>query len=479
MEFDAVVVGSGPNGLAAGIEMARAGCSVCVFEAQDRLGGGTRSAELTLPGFIHDVCSAIHPMAIASPFFQTLPLAEHGLEWIQPPAAVAHPFDDGTAAVLEASIERTGATLGPDARAYAKVFGPLVRNTPKLIPELLAPPAHIPRHPWALMRFGIQAIQSAQHFIDRHFKAKYARGLFAGLAGHAIMPLHLRPTAAFGLVLGMLGHSGGWPIAKGGSQKLADALAAHLTSLGGRFVTGTHVTSLGQLPSARAILLDVTPLQLLRLAGDQFPASYRWELQKYQYGPGVFKIDWALNSPIPWKAKECRRAGTLHLGGSAEEIAEGEATVGTGRCPERPFVLLAQQSLFDPSRAPQGQHTAWAYCHVPRGSKIDMTGRIESEVERFAPGFRDCILSRHTMTPNDFENYNPNYIGGDISGGIQNILQIIARPSLRISPYSTPVDNLFICSASTPPGAGVHGMGGYYAARAALQRLRYNRQTRR
>ena len=478
MEFDAVVVGSGPNGLAAGIEMARAGCSVCVFEARDTVGGGARSAELTLPGFTHDVCSAIHPLALASPFFNTLPLAKHGLEWIQPPAALAHPFDDGTAAVLELTIERTCATLGPDAHAYAKVFAPLVRNSVKLIPEILAPPAHLPRHPWALMRFGMKAVQSAQKFIDRHFKASHARGLFAGIAAHSNMPLDHRPTAAAGLLLGMLGHSGGWPMPKGGSQKLSDALAAHLTSLGGRIVTGTPITRLGQLPSARAILLDVTPQQVLQLSGEQFPPSYRWELHKYQYGPGVFKMDWALNSPIPWKVNACRRAGTLHLGGSAEEIAAGEEAVAKGRCPERPYVLLAQQSLFDASRAPQGKHTAWAYCHVPRGSKVDMTERIESQIERFAPGFRDCVISRHTMTPLDFENYNPNYIGGDITGGIQNILQTVARPSLRISPYSTPVDNLFICSSSTPPVAGVHGMCGYYAARAALQRLGYNRHTR-
>jgi phytoene dehydrogenase-like protein len=479
MEFDAVVVGSGPNGLAAAIEMARAGWSVCVIEARDAIGGGARSAALTLPGFIHDVCSAIHPLAVASPFFKGLPLAKHGLEWIHPPAALAHPFDDGTAAILEQSLERTCATLGPDARAYTKVFAPLIRNADKLIPEILAPPVHVPRHPLVMMRFGLKAIQSAQRFIERHFKGNRARSLFAGIAAHANMQLDLPPTAAFGLLLGMLGHVGGWPLPKGGSQKLSDALASCLTSLGGRIVTGTHITSLRELPSARAILLDITPQQLLRLAGDQFPPSYRWELRKFQYGPGVFKVDWALNSPIPWRAKECCRAGTLHVGGSVEEIALGEQTVARNRCPDNPFVLLAQQSLFDSSRAPQGKHTAWAYCHVPRGSTIDMTERIESQVERFAPGFRDCIMSRHTMTPADFETYNPNYIGGDISGGIQSLLQIVARPSLRISPYSTPVNNLFICSSSTPPGGGVHGMCGYHAARAVLKRFRYNQRARR
>ncbi len=443
------------------------------------MGGGARSAELTLPGFVHDVCSAIHPLGIVSPFFKSLPLEKYGLEWIQPPAALAHPFDDGTAAVLEHSIERTSATLPPDERAYVDVFAPLVRNAGKLVREILAPPAHVPHHPWALARFGIKAIQSAETFNRRHFKGDRARSLFAGIAGHASIPLHLRPTAAFGLLLGMLGHSNGWPIVRGGSQKLSDALASHLHSLGGRTVTGTPINSLDELPSARAILLDITPRQLLKLAGDRFPPSYRWELQKYQYGPGVFKMDWALNSPIPWKAKQCGRAATVHIAGSADEIIAAEVAVDNGRCPERPFVLLAQQSLFDPSRAPQGHHTAWGYCHVPRGSKIDMSERIESQIERFAPGFRDCVVSRHIMTPADFEQYNSNYIGGDITGGIQTILQIVARPSLRLRPYSTPADDLFICSSSTPPGGAVHGMCGFYAARTALRRLGYNQHTRR
>jgi len=477
MDFDAVVVGSGPNGLAAAIELAREGCSVCVVEARDTIGGGARSAELTQPGFIHDVCSAIHPLALASPFFRTLPLAKHGLEWIVPPAALAHPLDDGTAAILEQSIERTCATLGPDARAYTSVFTPLVRNADNLIPEILAPPLHLPRHPLPFMRFGLKAIQSAERFAGRHFKGNHARGLFAGNAAHAIMPLDLRPTAGVGLMFGILGHAVGWPMAKGGSQKISDALASYLVSLGGRTLTGTPVTSLRDLPSSRVVLLDITPKQILRLAGDQLPPSYRWELQKYQYAPGVFKVDWALNSPIPWTAKESLRAGTVHLGATMEEIAESEKTVARGRCPEKPFVLLAQQSLFDASRAPDSRHTAWAYCHVPNGSKIDMTERIESQVERFAPGFRDCILARHTMTPAQFETYNANYIGGDISGGLQNLLQIVARPSLRINPYTTPLKNLFICSSSTPPGGGVHGMCGYFAARAALKTILYNRRS--
>ena len=471
MKFDAIVVGSGPNGLAAAIEMARARWSVCVLEARDTTGGGARSATLTLPGFTHDVCSAIHPLAVASPFFNNLPLAKHGLQWIYPPVAIAHPFDDGTAAMLEASIERTGSTLGIDEHAWAKVFAPLVRNAGKLIPEILGPLAHLPRHPLAMMRFGMKAIQSAEGFIKRHFKGSRAGALFAGIAAHASMPLDRQPTAAAGLLLGMLGHVSGWPLPKGGSQKISDALTSYFTSLGGRVVTGMHVDSLRDL-DARVILLDITPQQVLTLAGDQFPPSYRWELHKYQYGPGVFKMDWALNSPIPWKAKACRRAGTVHIGGSVEEIALGEQTVEKQRCPEKPFVLLAQQSLFDPSRAPQDKHTAWAYCHVPRGSTIDMTERIESQIERFAPGFRDCILGRHMMTPAQFETYNPNYIGGDITGGLQSLYQTIARPALRVNPYSTPLKNLFICSSSTPPTGGVHGMCGYHAARAALKMFR-------
>jgi len=476
MEFEAVVAGAGPNGLAAAIEIARAGHSVCVLETRETIGGGARSAELTLPGFVHDVCSAIHPLAIASPFFKSLPLSQHGLQWVHPPAALAHPFDEGPPAMLYPSLESTCASLGSDGHAYAKRFSPLVLNAEKLIPEILAPPVHLPRHPLLLMRFGIHALQSAQRFARRHFKGGRATALFAGLAGHSNMPLDARPTAAFGLLLGILGHAGGWPIAAGGSQKISDALGSYLSSLGGRIITGSTVKSLRELPSAQAVILDLTPRQILALAGDQLPPSYRWELHKYRYGPGVFKVDWALSSPIPWKAQECLQAGTLHIGGSAPEIISGEQIVAKGRCPERPFVLLAQQSLFDGTRAPDGKHTAWAYCHVPSGSKIDMTERIESQIERFAPGFRDCIMARHSMAPADFEKYNPNYIGGNITGGIQNLLQIMARPALRVSPYTTPVKGLFICSSSTPPGGGVHGMCGFHAARAVLANVLYNRR---
>jgi phytoene dehydrogenase-like protein len=479
MDLDAVIIGSGPNGLAAAIEIARTGHSVSLLESRETIGGGSRTAELTLPGFLHDVCAAVHPLGIASPFFKTLPLNKHGLEWIHSPASLAHPFDDGSAAVLYRSIPDTCSTLGEDARAYEKLFSPLAANVQKLLPEILRPPVHLPRHPLLLMRFGIRALQSAKGLAERHFRGSRARGLFAGLAGHANMPLDRSPTAAFGLLLGMLGHVDGWPIVKGGSQKLADALASYFVSLGGRIVTGTHVKSLHGLPPARAVIFDLTPRQILDLTFDRLPPGYRWELRKYRYGAGVFKVDWALSSPIPWKVQECALAATVHVGGSAEEIAQGETMVAKGLSPERPFVLLAQPSLFDRTRAPVGKHTAWAYCHVPNNSKTDMTDRIEAQVERFAPGFRDCILDRHTMKPAEFEAYNPNYIGGDISGGLQNILQVIARPSFRVTPYAIPVkEGWFICSSSTPPGGGVHGMCGYHSARAVLSTILYNRPDR-
>jgi phytoene dehydrogenase-like protein len=470
MQFDAVVVGAGPNGLAAAIEIARAGRSVCVVEARDTVGGGARTAELTLPGFLHDVCSAVHPLGAASPFFKTLPLGEHGLEWIHSPACVAHPFDTGHTAVLYPSIPDTCRTLSVDGTAYEKQFSYFAQHAAALLPEVLAPPIHRPRHPFLLLRFGLRAVLPAKRFINR-FKGRQARALFTGIAGHSSMPLHASPTAAFGILLGMLGHAGGWPIVKGGSQRLADALASYFTSLGGEIITGRPARSLNDLPSARTMVFDLTPKQILRLAFDRLPPSYRWELQKFRYGPGVFKVDWALSSPIPWQSHECMQAATLHLGGTAEEIIEGEHIVSVGRAPERPFVLLSQPSLFDPTRAPEGKHTAWAYCHVPNNSTVDMTQRIESQVERFAPGFRDCILERHTMTAQELEAYNPNYIGGDITGGLQSLLQIIARPSLRIVPYSTPDKSIFICSSSTPPGGGVHGMCGFHAARAVLSAI--------
>jgi phytoene dehydrogenase-like protein len=468
-DYDAAVVGSGPNGLAAAITLAQAGWSVLVLEARDTIGGGTRSAELTLPGYIHDVCSAVHPLGAGSPFFRTLPLAEHGLEWIHPPVPLAHPFDDGTAAVLERSVEATGKTLGPDAAAYQKLMAPLVTDWDKLAADLLGPLRIPPRHPLALARFGWHAIPSARRLAERLFEDERARALFGGMAAHSMIPLDQPPTAAFGLVIGILGHAVGWPLPRGGSQRIADALACYLRSLGGEVVTGVRVQSLDELPPARAVLCDVTPRQLLRIAGQRLPAGYRRRLAGYRYGPGVFKVDWALDGPIPWQAVECRRAGTVHLGGTLEEMAAAERVVWRGAHPEKPYVLVVQPSLFDATRAPEGKHTAWAYCHVPNASTFDMTERIEAQIERFAPGFRDCILARSVKSAVEMEQYNPNYIGGDINGGVQDLRQLFTRPVFRLVPYSTPLKGLYICSSSTPPGGGVHGMCGYFAARAALR----------
>jgi phytoene dehydrogenase-like protein len=428
-----------------------------------------RSAELTLPGFNHDICSAIHPLGVGSPFFRTLPLKEHGLEWIYPAAPLAHPLDNGSAVILEQSIEATVKTLGRDASAYRKLMAPLVADWDKIMSEILGPLPFPPRHPLALARFGLQAIRSAYGLAKSLFKEEPARALFAGLAGHAIMPLEQPPTAAFGLILGILGHALGWPIPRGGSQQIANTLTAYFQSLGGEVITNAPVTSLAELPPARVTLLDVTPRQFLRLAGDRLPAGYRRQLENYRYGPGVFKVDWALDGPIPWQAAECARAGTLHLGGTLAEITAAEREVWAGKHPDRPYVLVAQQSLFDPTRAPAGKHTAWAYCHVPNGSTIDMTERIEAQIERFAPSFRERILARHVFSPASLEMYNANYIGGDINGGVADFRQLFTRPTIRLAPYSTPVKGLYLCSASTPPGGGVHGMCGYHAARAALR----------
>ena len=423
----------------------------------------------TLPGFVHDICSAIHPLAVGSPFLSTLPLSEHGLEWIHPLAPLAHPFDDGTAALLERSVEATCETIGDDASAYRKLMAPLVADWDKLAVELLGP-LRPPRHPLALARFGLRAIRSARGLAEAVFRGERARALFAGTAAHSILPLERSLTAGVSLVLGISGHAVGWPMPRGGSQRISDALASYLRSLGGEIVTLTPVESVDELKPSRVILLDLTPRQLLRIADHRLPTRYRRKLQRYRYGPGVFKVDWALEGPIPWKATECARAGTVHLGGTIEEIAAAEGAVWKGQHPERPFVLLAQQSLFDPTRAPEGKHTAWAYCHVPNGSTFDMTDRIERQIERFAPGFRDLILGRSTMSPEGLEEYNANYVGGDIIGGVQDLRQHFARPTLSLSPYVTPARGLYICSSSTPPGGGVHGMCGYFAARAALRR---------
>jgi phytoene dehydrogenase-like protein len=468
--YDAVIVGAGPNGLAAAITLARAGHSVVVYEAEDTIGGGTRSAALTLPGFVHDICSAVHPLGVASPFYRALPLADYGLKWVQPPAPLAHPLDDGTAAVLERSVEATGATLGRDASAYRRLMAPFVAHWEQLLPDLLGPFPLPPRHPILFTRFGLRAAWPARAFARLTFKGERGRALFAGMAAHSVLPLEQIVSAAFGLVLGAAGHTVGWPVARGGSQVIADAMAAHLRSLGGEIVTGVRVESLEALPPARAILFDISPDQLKRIAGERLPSGYRRALDSYRYGPAAFKLDWALDGPIPWKAAACTRAGTVHIGGTLDEIAAGEAAVWRGEHPEKPFVILAQASLFDPTRAPEGKHTVWAYCHVPNGSTFDMTERIEAQIERFAPGFRERILARSVTTPAMFEAHNANYVGGHIVGGVQDWRQQYIRPTL-LNPYATPAKGLYLCSASTPPGGGVHGMCGYYGALAALREL--------
>jgi len=465
-DYDALVVGSGPNGLAAAILMQQQGLSVLLLEGKETIGGGLRSAELTLPGFVHDVCSAIHPLAMASPYFKTLPLAAHGLEYLYPGLAAAHPFDNGTAAVLDHSIQKTAALLGADEQTYLRIMQQVVNDWPLIAADVLGP-LHLPKHPAAMTRFGLIALTSAKNFAEK-FKTAEAKGLFAGMAAHAMQPLSNLDTSAIALVLMAVGHLQGWSIPKGGSVSIANALASYFVSIGGTIQTGEYVKSLAQLPSAHVVLFDVSPQQLLQIAGHKFSSIYKWQLERYRYGMGVFKVDWALDGPIPFIAERCRRAGTVHLGNTIEEISASELATSKGHHPEKPFVLLAQQSLFDSSRAPDGKHTAWAYCHVPNGSTIDMTGRIEDQVERFAPGFKDRILAKHVMNTAQIQAYNPNYIGGDINGGTIDIGQLFTRPALRWSSYKTSANGIYICSASTPPGGGVHGMCGYHAAKSAL-----------
>jgi phytoene dehydrogenase-like protein len=443
---------------------------VLVLEAEEQFGGGMRSAELTLPEFIHDICSTAHPMAQVSPFFRTLPLAKIGLEWAHPSAPLAHPLDDESAAVLERSVEETANGLGTDGDGYRRLFGPLVRNAEPLFADALAPPG-IPRHPLILARFGLRAIRSARGLARSWFKERRSQALLAGLAAHSMIPLEKPLSAAVALVLGAAGHVAGWPVARGGSQKIANAMLAYLRALGGEATAGRRVDSFDQLPAARVVLFDTSPGPMSRICGDRLPGTYRSRLAQFRHGPGVFKLDWALAGPIPWKARECARAATVHVGGTLEEIADSERLAWRGEHCERPFILLAQQTICDPSRAPSGQHTGWAYCHVPNGSRVDMTERIEAQVERFAPGFRQLILARHVMGPAEFQKHNANYVGGDIGGGAMNFSQTFTRPVARLVPYSTPNRAIFLCSASTPPGPGVHGLCGYFAGKAALKRM--------
>src|SRR6266545_2061505 len=449
---DAVVVGAGPNGLAAAIEVARAGRSVAVYEANDEIGGGARSAELTLPGFVHDVCSAIHPMAKASPFFNTLRLDELGLEWIDPAAPLAHPLDDGTAV-----------GLGADGDAYRRLVSPYVERWERLFAEVMRPAIHAPRDPLLFARFGLRALFSAG-VLTRSLHGERARALVAGVAAHSFLPLSHPFTAGFAIVFLVTGHAVGWPMPRGGSRRISETLAAKLHELGGTITTGKRIQDMSDLPTAGAYLFDTSPWHLESIAADQLPAGYRRALRHFRRGPGVFKIDYALDGPVPWRASECLRAGTVHLGGSYEDVAVSEAAVWRGEHPERPFVLVAQQSLFDPSRAPAGRHTLWAYCHVPNGSAVDMTDRIERQLERFAPGFRDLVLARSAMACADVERHDENCVGGDISGGAHDGLQLVFRPAMGFVPYATPARDVYLCSSSTPPGGGVHGMCGYWAA---------------
>lgn len=472
-QFDAIIIGSGPNGLAAGITLAEAGLSVVIYEAKATIGGGMRSSDLTLPGFVHDVCSSIHPFGVSSSFFQSVPLESLGLEWIHPPAPLAHPFDDGKAALLDCDLETTVQNLGADGKAYAKLMKPLVEGWDKFGHDVLAP-FHFPRHPLLLIRFARAAMQAAEKLWNERFKTREALGLFAGLAGHSLLPLDRPLTAAFALVLGIQAHLYGWPFPKGGSQKIADVLAAYFRSLGGEIVTNAEIKSLDELPKSKLILCDISPKQLLELAGSRFPDGYKQKLKKFRYGPGVFKLDWALDGPIPWKAEEAKRAGTVHIGGEADAIAVAENAVWEKKHPDKPFVILAQHSLFDPTRAPEGKHTAWAYCHVPAYSETDMTEAIENQIERFAPGFKERILAKAKLNTRKIESYNPNYVGGDINGGVQDIMQLFARPARFFSPYSTPLKGIYLCSSSTPPGGGVHGMCGYHAAKKALKEIGVN-----
>jgi len=468
MTRKACVVGSGPNGLAAAIVLAQAGLQVEVFEAEPTPGGAARTMELTLPGFLHDFGSAVHPMAAGSPFFSSLPLRDHGLEWIHSPAPLAHPFDDGSVIVLERNLEDAKRSLGADGNAWSALVEPFVESWNEFAPEVLRPVRSIPRHPWLMARFGMNALLSAKTIV-RRFQNASTRALFAGLAAHSFLSLDEPLSAAFGILMAAPAHAVGWPIARGGSQSLINALCRHLSSFGSNVKTSSRIESLASLPQFDLTLCDVTPRQMLNIAGPRLSDTYKRLLQRFRYGPGVFKVDYALNGAIPWKASECLRAATVHLGGSFEEIAASEQAMRNGQHADSPFVLLVQPSLFDPSRAPATKHTAWAYCHVPNGSRTNMLKKLEDQVERFAPGFRECILARRVFSPADLEAMDANLVGGDIGGGVMDLRQIVLRPTWRS--YATSAKDVYLCSSSTPPGGGVHGMCGYHAAKMALARL--------
>ena len=469
--WDAIVVGSGPNGLAAALTIAREGLSVLVLEAAATVGGGARTEERGEPGFLHDICSAIHPMGIASPFFEALGLEEEGdIEWLHAPAVLAHPFDDGSAARLVVSLEETARGLGRDAEAYRSLMEPFVRRASTLVPEILRP-VRIPKHPFLMASFGLKGLQSCSRLVMNHFSDERARAIFAGCAAHAVVPLERPVTASFGLALHLTAHYRGWPLLRGGSVSIIRAMMRRLTEAGAEIRTGHRVRSLAELPPHRVVLFDVTPRQIAAIAGDALPRSFAAKFARYRYGPGVFKIDWTLDGPIPWTAGECRDAATVHVAGTWDEIAEAESQVASGIHPERPFVLVGQQSQFDPSRAPEGLQTGWAYCHVPHGSTIDMTEKIENQIERMAPGFRDIIRTRTVMNAMQLQDHNPNMIGGDIGGGANDMRQFLLRPVARWNPYTTPNPAIYVCSSSTPPGGGVHGMCGYWSARSALRRV--------
>ncbi len=470
---DAIVVGSGPNGLGAAVVLARAGWDVHVIEQADTMGGAAQSAEVTRPGFVHDLGSAIHPLAMASPFFRRLPLDEYGLSWVQPDLPLAHPLDGGRAITMQQSLETTARALGRDEGRYRWLMNPLLDRWGALFDEVLQPVLHLPRAPLLLARFGLRAIWPAQLLGKGLFRTEEPQALFAGLAAHSNLPLSAFGSSAFGLVLGVAGHAVGWPFPEGGAGAITQALADYLQDLGGTIDTGRRVQNVDNLPKARAVVLNLTPRQVLRVARSRLPDRYERQMEQYRYGAAAFKVDYALSDPIPWAAEACGRAGTVHIGGTLDEIAASERAVAEGRVPEHPYVLLAQHSRFDSTRAPEDQHTAWAYCHVPNGSTVDATAQIERQIERFAPGFRDTVLERHVMGPQALEAWNPNLVGGDINGGVLDLGQLLARPALRWSPYRVPActahgAQLYMASASTPPGGGVHGMCGRHAARTVL-----------